>query len=91
MASPSSPLSRSLQEETGQEDQSDSQGLGQGQGQRQGQEDVEFATCAVDIGRNISLLLLRYEQLQDTVNGILKQQTTGGKAEVPWPQGDGTD
>ncbi|XP_039979920.1 glutamine-rich protein 2 isoform X2 [Xiphias gladius] len=72
MLSLTSQLSGSLQDEAGQ-DESDSQALGQHT------ERSAFTTSAVNIGRKLSRLFQHYEQLQDTVNNLLQQQT-GGRA-----------
>lgn len=68
MLSLSSQLSSSLWDEAGQ-DESDSQGLGQSKDRS------AFTTSTVNTGRKLSRLFQHYEQLQDTVNGLLRQQT----------------
>ncbi|XP_044037516.1 glutamine-rich protein 2 isoform X2 [Siniperca chuatsi] len=72
MLSLTSELSSSLQDEAGQ-DESDSQGLGQSKARS------ASTTSTVNTGRKLSRLFQHYEQLQDTVNSLLQQQT-GGRA-----------
>ncbi|XP_032393013.1 glutamine-rich protein 2 isoform X1 [Etheostoma spectabile] len=56
------------------DESNDSQGIGQSKDQR-----PELTTSTVNMGRKLSLLFQHYEQLQDTVNSLLQQQT-GGRA-----------
>ncbi|GAA6222132.1 glutamine-rich protein 2-like isoform X1 [Lates japonicus] len=72
MLSLTSQLSSSLQDEAGQEE-SDSQGLSQSRDR------AALTTSAVNVGRKLSRLFQHYEQLQDTVNNLIQQQT-GGRA-----------
>lgn len=72
MLSLTSQLSSSLQDEAGQEE-SDGQGLSQSRDR------AALTTSAVNVGRKLSRLFQHYEQLQDTVNNLIQQQT-GGRA-----------
>ncbi|XP_034750818.1 uncharacterized protein LOC117958492 isoform X2 [Etheostoma cragini] len=61
--------------DAGLDESRDSQGIGQSKDQRS-----DLTTSTVNMGRKLSLLFQHYEQLQDTVNSLLQQQT-GGRAE----------
>lgn len=53
------------------------QGESDGRGLGRSAERSAFTIRAVNMGRNLSLLFQHYEQLQDRVNSLIRQQTKG--------------